>query len=67
MSEKVEVSPTPIQRNHYDVAVELTQLYYKLSPNADPEMIDAVYARFYATARTLGHPRFEELDKYLKI
>lgn len=51
MADSVSVDPTPIQRNQYDVAVDLTKLYYERS-NIRPsvEEIQETYAKFYAVA-----------------
>jgi hypothetical protein len=67
MPDNLTVSPTPIQRNVLDVAMELTTLYYRNSSEADIEKIDAIFARFYAAARELSSTRTEDLRKYLKI
>lgn len=65
MADKIEVNPTPIQRNAHDVAMELTALYWQNSNVADIEKIDSIYARFYATARLLEASNRDILRKQL--
>lgn len=65
MADKVEVDPTPIQRNAFDVAMELTDLYWKNSSEANIEKIDSIFSRFYATARILQHTNIDTLRKYV--
>ncbi|NOU63162.1 hypothetical protein GC096_03760 [Paenibacillus sp. LMG 31461] len=64
MADRVEVDPTPIQRNAFDVAMELTDLYWRNSANADIEKIDSIFARFYATAKILQSTNYDLLRKY---
>ncbi|MBZ0312755.1 hypothetical protein AB2T96_11135 [Clostridium butyricum] len=52
MSDTVNVQPTPIQRNHRDVALELTQLYYsraRVKEDYTVEGIRDTYIKMYAT------------------
>ena len=53
MSDDIKIAPTPIQRNCFDVAVELTQLYCK-SARIDEKArarIAETFSVFYATAK----------------
>jgi len=50
MADEVRVSPTPIQRNVNDVALELTKMYYETYNVGSIEEIQETYARFYAIA-----------------
>lgn len=65
MADKVDVNPTPIQRNAFDVAMELTNLYMQNSRNANIEEVDKVFARFYATAKLLQHSNGDTLRKQI--
>lgn len=62
MAENIKVDPSPIQRNELDVAMELTQLYWNNSTNADIEKIDSTFARFYAVAKTLRVKNYHDLQ-----
>lgn len=49
MEEDMKLKSTPIQRNEYDVAIELTNLYFSYRTDSpEVEEIQQVYARFYA-------------------
>lgn len=52
MANDIKVSPTPIQRNLNDVAVELTQLYYKDNTASSVEDVKKTYIEFFKTALT---------------
>ena len=50
MADNINVKPTPIQRNKFDVATELTKLHFEsVTPRSDEE-IGEVFAKFYAIA-----------------
>ena len=49
MAETIRVEPTPIQRNLFDVAVELTQLYFETKRPDSVTEIQEVYTEFYST------------------
>lgn len=57
----IKVSPTPIQRNALDVAMELTKMYVERTP-VDAEELDSVFARFYAVANTLQNKSSSHLS-----
>ena len=57
MSETIKVEPTPIQRNLFDVAVELTKLYYENKPVGKVEEMKEVYLELYNMARDAYHGR----------
>lgn len=53
MAEKIEVKPTPIQRNVFDVAMELTQLHFdKFGVDGD-DCIKDKFAEHYALVTIL--------------
>lgn len=62
MSNEVKVRPTPIQRNLNDVAMELTQLYYKGVGPESVEELQKTYCKMYATAQYAVNNR-NELSK----
>jgi hypothetical protein len=56
MSEDVKVSPTPIQRNLNDVAIELTKIYVNESVGLkDPEELFPLYKKAFKTAYDALH------------
>lgn len=67
MSNEVKVNPTPIQRNLNDVAMELTNLYFKARNFSDHsiENIQDAYKRFYATALNATYMSIEEAVEIL--
>lgn len=73
MADNINVSPTPIQRNAEDVAIELTQLYYEkgdYSASITIEEIQETYSKFYATARAMheygrSSSTFKKLEEML--
>lgn len=65
MSDHIDVSPTPIQRNLNDVATELTVQYYKIHPDMKPEEIQEVYAQFYAVAILMKATNYVNLKDFM--
>ncbi|OWV38185.1 hypothetical protein CE489_01560 [Bacillus spizizenii] len=61
----ISTSPNPIQRNQYDVAVELTQLHVEKYGVIDPDDIAEAYAKYYALAFTLHRDRGSHLAQFL--
>jgi hypothetical protein len=59
----IEVSPTPIQA--FDVAMELTQMYYSSSKATNIEEVDSIFARFYTVANTIHVKHYRELEKLI--
>ncbi|WP_134705107.1 hypothetical protein [Ammoniphilus sp. YIM 78166] len=57
MAEQIQVNPTPIQRNAFDVAIELTQLYTQRY-SFDQNELEQMFTKYYAIARVLErtHP-----------
>ncbi|MGG3798975.1 hypothetical protein [Metabacillus fastidiosus] len=49
MAENIKVSPSPIQRNEYDVAIELVNLHVSKEPVSGDE-ISELFSRYYALA-----------------
>lgn len=74
MPDNVSVTPTPIQRNILDVAMELTQLYYNSHQTGSLEEMQETFSKFYAVAKVLDnthHSYFkdvlpEEISKLIK-
>lgn len=50
LSNDIKVSPTPIQRNAFDVAVELTKMNFKTRDTTNPDEIAEVFVKFLAAA-----------------
>lgn len=65
MAKDIRVNPTPIQRNLNDVAMELTQLYYREHPINDIEEVQETYAKFYAIAAKMYYPNHKVFDKLI--
>ena len=61
----LNVKPTPIQRNKFDVAMELTQLYIDRIAVEGIEDIEKAFARFYALAVFCERSSPTELQKLL--
>lgn len=67
MNDKIKTTPTPIQRNCYDVAVELTQLYFQKSDKSVslPDDISEIFAKFFAVATLCEVTSGKDLKKLL--
>jgi len=64
MTEQIKVKPTPIQRNSFDVAMELLQHHAKVEGlNADE--IEMTFAKYYALAKYCDHARPGNLQSLL--
>jgi hypothetical protein len=50
MAEKHRVAPVLMQRNKFDVAMELTHLYYRERLVDNIQQVQEVFTKFYATA-----------------
>ncbi len=50
MTEKTKVAPVLMQRNKFDVAMELTHLYYRDQLVDSIEEVQEAFTKFYATA-----------------
>lgn len=65
---KVDVEPTPIQRNKRDVAMELLEIYLRGDRErvrcTEDKLIE-VYNKFYANAAIIESKRLENLQEYL--
>lgn len=64
MADNINVSPTPIQRNSADVAIELVQLHVRTNPS-DADILGDLYKRYYAISETLRKKNFHDLEKLL--
>lgn len=51
MADDVKVKPTPIQRNEFDVAIELTKLYYDSFSVDNKDEVAETFLKFYSVAR----------------
>lgn len=58
MSEEIKVKPTPIQRNAFDVAMELTEIYIQRIGIDSEEEIEERFMKYYSIASICGstHP-----------
>ena len=65
MADDTKVSPTPIQRNEFDVAMELLRLYSKTNMVRTGEEIEKAFMRFYSIAKSLNSMQFTSLVRYL--
>lgn len=65
MADNVNVNPTPIQRNKLDVAIELTQLYYKYNSFDTIEEIQETFLRFSAVADLASRNIHNNLKDFL--
>ncbi|MED3888278.1 hypothetical protein [Priestia aryabhattai] len=64
MAENIEVSPTPIQRNSADVAMELFKQHIRIKSTKVDEYGD-LYAKYYAIAETLRRKSPSDLEQFL--
>jgi len=65
MSEKMSVSPTPIQRNALDVATELTKMYFDRVGFDSKEEIAEAFLTFYSTAHAAKNTHYSRLTEYM--
>lgn len=64
MSENIKVSPTPIQRNSADVAMELLKIHLNNAVfNVDD--IGELYAKYFAIAKTLEYKSYDLLEEFI--
>jgi hypothetical protein len=61
---KVETLPTPIQRNKFDVAMELTELHSRLGGfrQGGFQAIQQTFAEYYSLARICEGATYEQLE-----
>lgn len=64
MSEKIKVRLSPVQRNKFDVAIELTQIYASQYTITEGEL-ERLFAKFYALADYCETMSDKELRKFL--
>lgn len=64
MADEVKVNPTPIQRNLFDVATDLTKLFYEDKSPSSVDEIAETYLKFYITAKAAYNNHFDK-SKYL--
>ncbi len=65
MADEIKVNPTPNQRNLQDVAIELTQLYYRDRVVGEVGNIQETYLKFFSIASHAFNSSDERLDAYL--
>jgi hypothetical protein len=66
VADVVKVSPTPIQRNRLDVAMELTQLQRGLHAGSlQKDDIETTFAKYYALATFCEGATHEELEQFV--
>jgi hypothetical protein len=65
MTNVVKTSPTPIQRNKFDVAIELTQLQRQLGGLSYSEDIEKTFAKYYALAILCENANYEQLLSFV--
>lgn len=56
MAEKIEVNPTPIQRNKFDVAMELLELHERNFGIKSEDEISNLFAKYYSAVQILSSP-----------
>ena len=54
------------QKNHKDIALELTQIYLRQFPIESLKDMQDVYTRFYATSVLAENKKYEELEELTK-
>ncbi|MFC0271108.1 hypothetical protein ACFFIX_06540 [Metabacillus herbersteinensis] len=64
MAENITVSPTPIQRNAFDVAMELLTMHQQKSV-VEAEDISEIFAKYYTLANTLQKKSASDLKAFL--
>lgn len=63
MADNIKVKPTPIQRNRFDVATELTQLYFEKFGVENEDHIKRVFTEYYSLAVQLEITAFNDASK----
>ena len=63
MADKVTVQPTPIQRNRYDVAMELTKIHVNMKTS--DEDLSTVFSKYYALIQNLHNTDNHTLKQFL--
>lgn len=63
MSDRIDVNPTPIQRNRRDVAIELVNLYIEKGCHSGEEItedkIAGLYERYHQLAVNCDHQKLK--------
>ncbi|MEG6521120.1 hypothetical protein [Desulfotomaculum sp. 1211_IL3151] len=60
-----ESNATPIQRNAFDVAMELTMLSLRVTKISNESDIHERFLKYYSIVRTVETVNFTELERYL--
>lgn len=66
MADQIEVKPTPIQRNTFDVATELTQMFFSKFSIGSEEEVQKTFAKFYAVADLMRVSSYKNLGDFLQ-
>ncbi|WGG47669.1 hypothetical protein [Rossellomorea sp. DA94] len=61
MADTVKVKPTPIQRNEFDVAMELFNYHINNYPTTEEE-VETVFAKYYSLAKYLSNNSGSKLE-----
>jgi len=64
MSDNIKVSPTPIQRNSADVAMELLNIHLQ-NVHFQATDIGGIYAQYFALAKTLEYKSPSDLKEFI--
>ncbi|MHB8062140.1 MAG: hypothetical protein ACYDG2_05805 [Ruminiclostridium sp.] len=64
MADDIKINPNPIQRNAFDVAVELTELYRSYHRFESVQDLQETFTKFYATAYVCKSCSAEKLLDY---
>jgi hypothetical protein len=64
MSEKIKVNPNPIQRNAFDVAIELMN-YHLSRKRTEANELEGLFAKYYALAAYCENAQVSDLQNLL--
>ncbi|MFD2681199.1 hypothetical protein [Bacillus seohaeanensis] len=65
MADTVKVDPNPIQRNKFDVAIELVNLHKRNFGLSSGKEIEELFAKYYALAKYLEDNSVDELESLI--
>lgn len=67
MKEEIKIKPTPIQRNEFDVAMELMSMYlHTYDKVRTVETLQDVFIKFYATVKAMTYIHPEDLGEFIE-
>lgn len=64
MAENINVRPTPIQRNKFDVAIELTNLHLRTFGFTEEE-VEKTFTKYYSLVAVLERTHHNQLLQFL--